>query len=111
MRYAYTHAYRFSQYVDYVRAVTTTRYRYFEGADPARIASMLQTGRIAADDDDASADAAGEDEVLALVAQRDWKRLLDLAPQATARTETRVARRAGLRWVGRLRESFPIGDR
>ena len=111
LRYGYTHTYRFSQYVDFVRAVTTTRYRYFDGADPRRLERMLRTGRVEADDPTLAAGVAGEDEVLALVEARQWQQLIDLPQPARERTAMRIGRRAGLRWIDSLRERFPTGDR
>lgn len=111
LRYGYTHTYRFSQYVDFVRAVSTTRYRYFSGADPQRIANVLSTGRVEADDPAVAAGTTGEDEVLGMVEARQWQPLIEHPPEAAARTELRVRRRAGLRWIDSLRDQFPTGDR
>jgi hypothetical protein len=111
LRYGYTHTYRFSQYVDFVRAVSTTRYRYFGGADPARLDNMLRSGRIAADDPTCSDDASTEDEVLRLIASRQWAKLLQEAPRTVAGPEIDIGRRAGLRWIDGIRERLPIGDR
>jgi hypothetical protein len=111
LRYGYTHSFRFSQYVDFVRAVSTTRYRYFDGADPAKIELMLRAGAVPADDAMVEPDAAAEDEVLALLAQRDWARLIDFVPPVAERRELRVARRLGLGWIDDLRQRLPIGDR
>ncbi len=110
LRYGYTHIYRFSQYVDYVRAVTTTRYCYFNGADAARLARMLASGAVEPDDPATASDTAGEDAVVAQVEAQDWDGLL--APQAPAAgREIAVRRRAALRWIDALRERFPQGDR
>jgi hypothetical protein len=111
LRYGYTHTYRFSQYVDFVRAVTTTRYRYFDGADPHRLESMLRTARVEADDPTVAPDATGEDEVLALVESRQWQQLIDRSPPMRERGAIRISRRPGLRWIDGLRERFPTGDR
>ncbi|GAB4468398.1 MAG: hypothetical protein OHK0044_09780 [Burkholderiaceae bacterium] len=110
LRYGYTHIYRFSQYVDYVRAVTTTRYRYFEGADPTRIERMLASGEIEADDPSTADGTAGEDAVVALVEARDWESLSSQEDLSGGR-EVAVRRRPALRWIDGLRELFPKGDR
>ena len=111
LRYGYTHIYRFSQYVDHVQAVTTTRYRYFDGADPSRIERMLASGEVPADDPMTAADADGEDAVLAMVEARDWETLLAWREPEPVRTEIQVLRRPALRWIDRVREWFPKGDR
>ncbi|MCX8003942.1 MAG: hypothetical protein N2688_03135 [Burkholderiaceae bacterium] len=109
LRYGYTHSYRFSQYVDYVKALTTTRYRYFDGADPTRIERMLVSGLIEPDDALVAENSIGEDLVVACIAARDWESLLPLE-EPPAGGEIRVRRRPALRWVDALRELFPKGD-
>lgn len=110
LRYGYTHIYRFSQYVDYVQAVTTTRYRYYEGADAARLARMLASGEVEPDDPAIAGNAAGEDTVVAQVEAQDWEQLLT-AEEPVATREMAVRRRPALRWIDALRERFPKGDR
>lgn len=110
LRYGYTHTYRFGQYVDYVRAVTTTRYRYFEGADPERLTRMLASGEIEPDDPAAAVDTAGEDAVVAQIQARHWDPLLTPDEPLTAR-EIAVRRRPALRWIDAVRERLPRGDR
>ncbi|MDW8258574.1 MAG: capsule biosynthesis protein, partial [Gammaproteobacteria bacterium] len=109
LRYGYTHIYRFSQYVDYVKALTTTRYRYFDGADPTRIERMLVSGLIEPDDASVADSKSGEDPVVASIAARDWE-ALHVPDQPPARAEIQVRRRPALRWIDALRELFPKGD-
>ncbi len=115
LRYGYTHIYRFSQYVDFVHALSTTRYRYAHGADPLRIERMLVTGQIEPDDALRAEDEQAEDEVVAQIQARDWDGLMNWAEaDATSRpapTYLTVQRRAGLRWMDALRERFALGDR
>jgi hypothetical protein len=110
LRYGYTHIYRFSQYVDYVKAVTTTRYRYFDGADPQRIERMLRSGEVEPDDPTAADGTGGEDSVVERVEARDWESLLAPDDLHSSR-EIAVRRRPALRWIDALRERFPRGDR
>ncbi len=110
LRYGYTHIYRFSQYVDYVRAVTTTRYRYYEGADAGRLARMLASGEVEPDDATTAVDTAGEDAVVTQVQAQNWEQLLTTEEPAATR-EIAVRRRPALRWIDALRERFPKGDR
>ena len=111
MRYGYTHTYRFSQYVDFVRAETTTRYRYYDGADPSRIGRMLESGLIEPDDATVTTELSGEDEVLTRVAARDWVGLITEGAADRAAVEIAIRRRPALRWLDSLRERLPIGDR
>lgn len=110
LRFAHTMVYRLPQYVEQVRCVTTTRYEYFEGADPARLPDLLRSGVLQADDACRAIDAAGEDEVLALIAARQWHALLDSAPAPAPAPRRSVQRRWLLRPVDRLREALPRGD-
>ena len=50
LRYVYTALARFPQYFNYVRAIQTTEFVAFEGADPSRFESILKTGNVVADD-------------------------------------------------------------
>jgi hypothetical protein len=110
LRFAYTMNFRLSQYVDQVRCVTTTRYEYFEGADLDRLPSLLRTGVLQPDDASYASDLTGEDEVLALIAARQWQALLESA-QVTKNTLRRsVRRRWFLRSIDHLREALPRGD-
>jgi hypothetical protein len=110
LRYGYTHIYRFSQFVEYVQAVTTTRYRYYEGADAARLVRMLASGEVEPDDPDVACGTNGEDGVIAQVQARDWQRLL-LLDEPRPMREISIRRRRALRWIDALRERFPLGDR
>lgn len=110
LRFAHTMVYRLPQYVDQVRCATTTRYEYFEGADPARLPDLLRSGVLQADDAVRASDASGEDEVLALIAARQWQALLESAPTPSIAPRRTVQRRWLLRPVDRLREALPRGD-
>lgn len=110
LRFAHTMVYRVPQYVDQVRCITTTRYEYREGADLARLPDLLRTGVLKADDPTSAGDSAGEDEVLALIAARDWQTLLESAPGPLPAPRRTVQRRWLLRPIDRLREALPRGD-
>lgn len=110
LRFAHTMVYRVPQYVDQVRCITTTRYEYREGADLARLPDLLRTGVLKADDPLCAGDVEGEDEVLALIAARDWQTLLDAAPEPPPAPRRVVQRRWMLRPIDRLREALPRGD-
>lgn len=111
LRFAHTMVYRLAQFVKEVRCVSTTRYEYFKGADLARLPDLLTTGVLRADDDEYSTDTAGEDEVLAMIAARQWQRLIDVVPGSNSTSERlAVQRRWFLRPVDGLRDMMPRGD-
>ncbi len=110
LRFIYLRANRYSQYVDYVRAIESTRYEYFDGADPDRLIQMLATGRVAADDGAFAADAAGEDEVVALIAQQRWQELAEHDIPRPPLPVLKIGRRFGLGWLDGARNKLPRGD-
>jgi hypothetical protein len=110
LRFAYTMNFRLSQYVEQVRSVTTTRYEYFEGADFDRLPNLLRNGVLQADDASYASDLKGENEVLALIAARQWQALLESSPETTNALRRRVQRRWFLQPIDYLREALPRGD-
>lgn len=110
LRFLYLSARRFPQFVDQVRAVSTTRYEYFEGASAERVVAMLQTGRLEPDDPSFASDTAGEDSVVEALRRKEWALLADYVPPRPGAPRLPVERRAGLRWLDGLRAKFPKGD-
>jgi len=51
LRFAYNMVHRVPQYTRFVRAETTTRFKYDLSADPQRFIDLLRTGELRADDD------------------------------------------------------------
>lgn len=111
LRFLYLRSHRFAQYVDYVRAIETTRYAYFDGADPERLISMLKTGSMTADDPTYSSDYSGEGEVVEALKRKDWGKLADYEVPRPDLKPLKVERRAGLRWIEGVRAKMPRGDR
>lgn len=111
LRFLYLRSHRFAQYVDYVRALETTRYAYFDGASPERLVSMLQTGLMTADDASYAADMTEENLIVDALKNKDWGRLADYVVPRPALKALKVERRLGLQWVDKLRAKFPRGDR
>lgn len=111
LRFLYLRSHRFAQYVDYVRAIETTRYAYFEGADPERLISMLKTGSMTADDPSYSADNVEEDKIVEALKRKEWGRLADYEVPRPVLTPLKIERRVGLRWVDGVRAKMPRGDR
>jgi hypothetical protein len=110
LRFAYTMIYRVPQFVNQVRCITTTRYEYREGADPARLTDLLRTCVLQPDDATYAADARGEDEVLASMAAHDWQTLLDATPALPPAALRPLPRRWLFRPIDRIREAMPRGD-
>jgi hypothetical protein len=110
LRFCHTMVYRVAQFVPYVRAVTTTRYDYFAGADPQRLIALLRGGSLQADDSNAAGDARGEDAVLELIAERRWTELMESARPLPQGKPLPIARRLAYRPIDMLRERLPRGD-
>jgi hypothetical protein len=110
LRFLYTVAYRLPQYVQHVKALSTTSYRYVPGADPQRLVDLLRTGELHADDAHASPDALGEDRVVALLRSGEWESLRQPPTDGPAASD-RLRRRWFLQPVDYLREKMPVGDR
>ena len=111
LRYVYTHGRRFTQFVDYVRAVTTMDYEYFGGADAGRIERMCRTGLLEADDPRFATTEDAESEIVALVRDAQWDTLSQWRDEPMiAAPRMKVARRFGFRWVDTVRSHLPRGD-
>jgi hypothetical protein len=111
LRFIYVRSHRFPQFVDYVKAIETTRYRYFEGAQADRIVSMLKTSRITADDSEYADTDQFEHEVIEALGRSDWGGLSDYQPPVPVLTPLKIERRRGIRWVDGFRSKFARGDR
>lgn len=111
LRYIYLRSHRFPQYVDYVRAIETTRYSYSMGADPGRLLSMLATGEVSPDDPSFSDDLSAENGVIDLLIRKEWGSLADHVAVRLALQPLRLHRRLSLRWIDTVRDRFPRGDR
>lgn len=110
LRFAYTMVHRVPQYTEAVRADATTRFRYDFDADPKRFVELLRSGVLRADDESHASDIHDEDAVLARVAARDWRGLLDaLEPQAHALQP--LKRRFPFQPLDAIRQRMPVGDR
>lgn len=111
LRFLYLRSHRFAQYVDYVRAIETTKYEYFEGADPQRLISMFATGEMIADDTNYADDEREEDLVVEALKNKLWGQLADYVVIRPALKSLKVERRVGLKWVDGMRAKLPRGDR
>lgn len=111
LRYVYTHGRRFAQFWEFVRAVTTLRYDYYEGADAGRIVEMCRSGHVEPDDGRTAQTAHAEDVVVEKMLAGAWDDLGRWEEGATDRTRRIIQRRPGLRWLDDFRAMFPPGDR
>lgn len=111
LRFAYTMVWRFPQYVSFIRAQTTTRYRYLQGADPQRLVNLLRGQALQPDDSLQAEDQKVESEILALVADGQWALILEEASANAMGTEQRVGRRGILKYIDEIRAWSDVGDR
>lgn len=111
LRFVYLRAKRFPQYVDYVKAKTTTEYEYFEGADPNRLIQMILTGELEPDDRVTASDESEENIVISMMKLKLWSQLAQYQPSSLELKHLHVKRRPGLRWIDRVRAILPRGDR
>lgn len=111
LRFLYVRSHRFPQFVDFVKAIETTRYEYFEGADPERLVSMLASGKITADDSEFAESDEFEAEVVSALSRCEWGKLADYQPPVEMRSCLKIERRKGFRWIDGFRSKFARGDR
>jgi len=111
LRYVYLRAKRFPQFVDFVKAIKTTEYEYFNGASADRIIKMFKTGTIEADDPSFAENSLEEGEVISLLHDKQWENLSAHQEQAPIPESLLIQRRFGFRWIDRFREKLARGDR
>lgn len=112
LRFFHTMVGRLPQYVNQVKAISTTQYEYALNADPKILVDLLVGQSLQADD--ATYDAGGttsEDEVLNLVAAHQWEYLARQATPLTVNHKEKLRRRGGYQIVDHVRDMFNIGDR
>lgn len=111
LRFLYLRSHRHPQFVDFVRAIETTRYSYRRGADAERLIRMFRTGELEADDATWSQDPATEDAVVEKLKNKCWGELADHVVPVTERPLLEIKRRLAFRWVDGVRAKMPRGDR
>lgn len=111
LRFLYVQQRRFPQYVDFVRARSTTSFDYFAGADASRIIDMLTAGAVRPDDDVVADDGVREGVVIDQVLSRDWRTLSAFEEPWPVLPPLSIERRIGLRWLDSVRDRLPRGDR
>jgi hypothetical protein len=110
LRFCYTFSRRLPQYAQYVRAMSSSQYRYPPGADPQRFIDIVRTGQLRADDEAFATSEADEDAVIAKMEAGAWKDLV-APPAGDVTSARRVQRRWMLRPVDYIRDRMPVGDR
>lgn len=111
LRFLYVRSHRFPQFVPYVKAVETTKYRYFRGARAEVLIRMLGEGRICPDDPEFSESEATENGVLRKLENAEWAKLADYQAPLEVGVPFEIKRRAGLKWIDGFRAKFARGDR
>jgi hypothetical protein len=111
LRYVYTALARFPQYFEYVRASQTTDYLVYEGADPSRLDCMLKTGNLVADDS-ATGFVHDEVEVVSLISNQSWDRLMEIAPifQTRNKIQQHIEKAFPYSYSDKVRKYFRRGD-
>jgi hypothetical protein len=110
MRYVYTALARFPQYVDYVRGLSTTECLAYKGADPRRLEKIIKTGNIESDDNEFGS-IIYENEILNLIFDRSWEKLLSLSPvQINNKNQLFLNRQFPLNKIDYMRKFFKRGD-
>lgn len=112
LRYVYLRYKRSPQFVDFVKAIKTTKYKYYKNADANRLINLLKTGKIVADDERYSEVETSEDFVVQLLREKKWEAIVDMnKPVSSKLEELPITRRFGFRWIDGLRDRLPRGDR
>ena len=113
LRYVYLRAKRFPQFVDYVKAKTTTEYEFFKGAHTDKIIKMFQTKDIEPDDSIYADDDEGENGIVELLLEKEWHTLVAFKESIDKKYKERlhVQRRVGLNFIDSIRKLTPRGDR
>lgn len=110
LRYLYTYGRRFTQFVPFVRALTTMRYEYLDGADPERIVRICSSGQLEPDDVRYATDAEFETHIVSQMLAGEWDALGRWQEPLSTGPRVHIARRLGLRWVDGVRGLFARGD-
>ncbi|HWH81913.1 MAG TPA: hypothetical protein VNU71_06730 [Burkholderiaceae bacterium] len=111
LRFGFTMAGRVPQFVEHVRAGSSLDFDYATGADGSRLARMLETQQLEADDDTRGLGLDAENTVLQTIAERRWGDLLGPARGAPTGRRLEVSRRAAFRAIDPLRRTWATGDR
>lgn len=111
LRFGYTMIARAPQFVNQVRASNSLDYDYATGADASRIARLLETQQLDADDGDSGTSLDAENGMLEAIRNRRWSNMLIRPGVVYSIAPMKVSRRRAFQAVNRLRRMRPMGDR
>lgn len=114
LRFGYCMVGRIPQYTTHVLSNSGTDFCYRSGADADKIAGLLSSQRLEADDATFASSTRDEDTVLAWIGQRDWSALLGRSREALPGGEgplSHMRRRWWAQPIGPLRSRWPDGSR
>lgn len=111
LRYLYVRSHRLPQYVDFVKADQTTKYRFYEGASADRIIRMFKSGEILPDDSSYAEAEHYENEVINQLKDNNWLGLSNYSSGNQSARVLKIERRFGLGWIDDFRAMFSRGDR
>jgi hypothetical protein len=111
LRSAHILNFRFYQYVNEIKAVTTTRYVYDPDAPARKFVDALRSGQLQPDDPTFATDTLAEDRVLDLIEARQWETLWSYREdELNGLARRTLHRRAWLRPIEVIRDRQPRGD-
>lgn len=111
LRFAYTMAWRLPQYGSFIKAISTTRYKYLEGADPQRFIELIERQEMEPDDPNFANGDEGEDEVLLHVEKCNWSAIISESTSGETGVERHIKRRGLYQMVEKIRSWSEVGDR
>jgi hypothetical protein len=109
LRFSYSINNRIPQYVQNVKSVSPTEYRYAGDPDPMRLHDLLTTGVLMPDDSGYSDGLVEENAILQRMADRNWMSFH--AEPNPAADGYSIHRRLAFRGVDLIRDRFARGDR
>lgn len=112
LRFAYAMVWRLPQYMKYIKAMSTTQYKYFDGADPQRFVELIKSQQLKPDDHEFSVtENEGENEVLALIENHNWSVIIGESIGGETGAGIYIARRGLFKIVDKIRSLSEVGDR
>jgi hypothetical protein len=109
LRFCYSITHRAPQYVDYVKAVTPTKYTYKNDGNPQRIINLLKSQSLTPDDTNQSKSNHEENYILNIIKTKQWDSLIK--DNSINIEHSKINRRHLYRSLDWLRDKMPHGDR
>ncbi|MGE3758197.1 MAG: capsule biosynthesis protein [Pseudobdellovibrionaceae bacterium] len=111
LRFFFTYANRYPQYVDFVRASKPTEVNYLWGANVARLEKMIATGKLEADDTAFAENTSEEAYFIENMRNQNWDLLASHLPKEPTGRPLDISRRFVVGWLDQARDALPPGDR